>query len=244
MVEDPSAWESIAASGRWIHPGERILWRGRPDPRVIFAPQDKALIPLSVLWTGGVVAILLTSLGNGDQRFAWIPGIPFVVAGIYIIFGRFIVKVLSRRRIRYAITDQRAVEITKGGRSLKEAFLGTSMEVNRRRDGRHGSAVWMLGPSKAESRTHAGGLGSFSLNPEMLRGTNWPWINRATKSRLLTSSPKVRGASVMASLGRTCGSLGWSPGCRHLAQHGDPPPSPREEVVHGNQSRSGHQSPT
>ena len=172
-------WDSVAVSSMWIQPGERILWRGRPDARVLFAPQDKVLMPISVVWTGGVVVILLTSIANGSQHgsqlYFSLLGVPFLAFGIYAIVGRFPVKVWKRRHARYAITDQRAVEITRHGRSVKSAPLGTSMEVRRRGDGRHGSAVWVLGPSKADSRRRP--LGSFnfgSVNPEKLRGTYWP----------------------------------------------------------------------
>lgn len=45
-------WEEDAGVVGWLRPGEHVLWRGRPDPAVIFAPQDAFLVPLSIVWTG------------------------------------------------------------------------------------------------------------------------------------------------------------------------------------------------
>ncbi|MGO9341156.1 MAG: hypothetical protein ACLP6E_01355 [Acidimicrobiales bacterium] len=180
MVEDPSAWDSFAASSRWIEPGERILWRGRPDPKVIFASEDSFLLPISVVWTAGVTLILVSGLrSGGPQRYINLIGVPLVVIGIYALIGRFFVKAWTRRRTRYAITDRRAVEVTKRGLAVKEAPVGTSMKVRRRRDGRHGSALWLLGQTDANNQRRSSTFSSNSMNSEFLRGTYWPGPNRS-----------------------------------------------------------------
>jgi len=35
-----------------LRPGERLLWRGQPDPKVRFTAADLHLIPISILWCG------------------------------------------------------------------------------------------------------------------------------------------------------------------------------------------------
>ena len=52
MSELPMNWDKVAGTRSWIRPGERLLWRGGPDPKVIFGPEDLFLVPFSLLWGG------------------------------------------------------------------------------------------------------------------------------------------------------------------------------------------------
>jgi hypothetical protein len=69
-----------------LRPGEQLLWHGRPDPRVWFAPADAFLIPFSILWCAFAVFWEASAAGAGPV-FAALWGIPFVVAGLYLSSG-------------------------------------------------------------------------------------------------------------------------------------------------------------
>ena len=178
MVGNWRDWDETAGDAPWLRPGEWITWRGRPDPHVVFAPQDAFLLPLSIVWTGFFVVMAL-STRHGGSAVPNFSTFPFLVVGAYLVIGRFIVKLWRFHRTRYALTDQRAVEIN-GRRVKREASLADPMTVTRRRGG-HAIAVWKL-PSSHE---RPGGLralfGAGTMPTGILRGTGWPgadWYSR------------------------------------------------------------------
>jgi hypothetical protein len=81
--------------------GESIYWAGMPNPRRIFHSDDWALIPFSLLWGGFAIFWEATALGyvnfgskssaHSAPSFFVLWGIPFVLYGQYMIWGRFIV---------------------------------------------------------------------------------------------------------------------------------------------------------
>ncbi len=63
-----------------------------------------------------------------DRSFFWLWGIPFVVIGQYLIWGRFLYKRWDRRRTVYALTNQRALILR--GASLQSVFLNHLSNIN------------------------------------------------------------------------------------------------------------------
>jgi hypothetical protein len=114
---------------RFLQPGEKILWTGRPDPSRLVSRTDAFLIPFSFMWGGFAIvwegSVLLTSA----PIFFWLWGIPFVVIGQYLIWGRFLYKRWDRRRTVYALTNQRAL-ILRGG-SIQSVFLNQLPAINQ-----------------------------------------------------------------------------------------------------------------
>jgi hypothetical protein len=123
-------------------PGERVLWTGRPNARPLLSPVDVFLVPFSLMWGGFAIFWELAVLTNtrGASAFLALWGIPFVVIGQYMIWGRFIVRRRQQRLTTYALTDRRALVVTQsafGNERLQAAFLNQVPAVNlrRRRDG-------------------------------------------------------------------------------------------------------------
>jgi len=162
----------------WQQPGERVLWEGRPDPRVVFSKQDLYLVPFSLVFSAIAVSILLTP-GSGGAGGDLIM-VPFLAVGLYLLVGRFFYQRYNRRRTRYVVTDRRALEIRTDGGLLKEASAASApMRVERHRDGRRGSIVWTLaGPYPTPSSPR--GFGSLQL----LGNTGWPGGNRTGLAEL------------------------------------------------------------
>jgi hypothetical protein len=149
-----------------------VLWRGGPDPEVNFGPEDKFLIPLSLMWGGFAVfwEIGASEVGSG---LGSIVGIPLVVTGLYLIFGRFVYKRWSRRRTRYAISDQRIIVIRQGGRHVQLMARADPFQITRRRDDIHATLSWQVPDWKPAARRSPYDRTSTSLGPHW-RDSGWP----------------------------------------------------------------------
>jgi hypothetical protein len=96
---------------------ERLLWQGRPRGGIRLRGSDFFLIPFSLLWGGFAIvweSAALFVIPKNDAA-AWLfPlfGIPFVLFGLYFIFGRFIVDKKIRDGSEYAVTNRRAIIVS------------------------------------------------------------------------------------------------------------------------------------
>ena len=78
-----------------------MLWK-------LFTVQDIWLIPFSLMWCAFTVPFLISSLGSGDPFFILFP---HGWVGLYMLFGRFIFKIVRKQHTRYAITNIRVLLI-------------------------------------------------------------------------------------------------------------------------------------
>lgn len=105
--------------------GEKLLWSGQPRGGIRFRSSDIFLIPFSLMWGGfaifwEIMAVIMFFAASNDINAPPVTftiifplwGIPFVLVGLYMIFGRFIVDAKSRKRTYYAVTEQRIIIIS------------------------------------------------------------------------------------------------------------------------------------
>ena len=113
--------------------GERILWTGRPDPKPRLHKSDLVAIPFSVLWTGFAVFWEASVIADGGPLSFVLFGLPFVLIGVYITVGRFVQQARLKKRIWYAVTDRRVLELerTRSGERLESAFIDKLPAVTR-----------------------------------------------------------------------------------------------------------------
>lgn len=108
-----------AAAGRLgpeLRPGEKLLWTGRPRPGFAFRASDRATTIVAVVWTafaGFWEAIVYVSSDAPPGML--VVGALFIAMGCYLLFGRFILDILRRRRVVYGITDARALMVSEFG---------------------------------------------------------------------------------------------------------------------------------
>ncbi len=89
--------------------GEKILWSGRPAQGLLFTGRDWLLVPFSLLWGGGVISAAARSLTGPAPVFMNFFLVPFVLIGLYVLAGRFMLDAWIRRGMRYAVTNRRVL---------------------------------------------------------------------------------------------------------------------------------------
>jgi hypothetical protein len=133
-------------------PGERVMWRGSPEADRWFFRQDMVLVPFSLMWGGFAIfwetSVLLSRHARNSIVFA-IWGVPFVIVGLYLIFGRLYARRRTRERTRYVLTDRRAIVLAPawwgGGERSSSIWLGSYPPVERQRH-RDGTGTLWIGP--------------------------------------------------------------------------------------------------
>ncbi len=132
--------------------GESILWAAMPNPSVIFHSDDWLMVPFSLLWGGFSIfweagALGLWNMGSrGHQApgFFVLWGIPFVVIGQYMIWGRFLYDAWLKRRTYYGITNRRVLLLQEGWkRKTSSIYLEAIPTITR--EGAEIGTIW-LGP--------------------------------------------------------------------------------------------------
>ncbi|MEO6340582.1 MAG: hypothetical protein ABIO39_11120 [Caulobacteraceae bacterium] len=148
---------------RHLLPQEHVVWQGRPSAGLILRPIEVLLIPFSLLWGGFAIfwniSVWVTPTPLPFKLF----GLPFLVIGLYMIFGRFLVDMALRKNLLYLVTDKRILIFRNEGastsRSLDIRHL-PSLELNERADGngtiRFGSSGGMF------SGVNSGGFAIWS----------------------------------------------------------------------------------
>lgn len=157
--------------------GERVLWDGEPYNGLMSRPIEAFLIPFSLLW-GGFAVFWNVQVWSTGQDVAALPfklfGLPFLIGGLYVTFGRFLLDMQIRRRLRYAVTDRRIL-IYRSGRSSTSKSIDIkrlpAIELDERADG---SGTIRFGP--AMSLFGGGSFGiwqpTFDATPQFLRIPN------------------------------------------------------------------------
>ena len=120
---------------------EKILWSGQQDPDVHFTSRDIFLVPFSLLWGGFAIfwevsVIVLTILGDDTPGAIGVVfslfGIPLVIAGLYLMFGRFIYKSWKNKRTYYAVTNWWAICLIRGFReTFREARINSLTTISK-----------------------------------------------------------------------------------------------------------------
>lgn len=160
-----------------LNRGERQLWAGIPRQGIVLRPSDVFMIPFSLLWGGFAVFWELTVIRSGGPGFFVLWGIPFVLVGLYITVGRFMVDARRRARTSYALTSERVI-----------INSGVFAPVTKSLDLRTLSDVTL--------RERSDGAGTITFGPQypfatMYAGTAWPGIPQPPSFEMIPDARRV-----------------------------------------------------
>lgn len=111
--------------------GEEILWSGQPENK-IFSSSDMFLIPFSLFWGGFAILWETIAIVSGAPIFFCIFGIPFVLVGFYLMFGRFITKMIKNKHTYYAVTNKRVmIYIEMRNRQMHTQFINEIPSISK-----------------------------------------------------------------------------------------------------------------
>ncbi len=106
--------------------GERIIWSGIPGQGLLLTSADAMIIPFSLVWCGFSIFWETSALTGATPFFFKLFGVPFVLVGLYLVFGRFLVDAWIRQGMRYAVTNRRIL-ISRSGPFSK--FTAVSLDA-------------------------------------------------------------------------------------------------------------------
>ena len=89
---------------------EKLVWTGRPGTGIIFRKIDIFLIPFSLIWFGMILFVIfgVSTSPSENSNTPWpvfLFLIPFLFAGCYVTFGRFLIDKRRRANTVYGITN-------------------------------------------------------------------------------------------------------------------------------------------
>jgi hypothetical protein len=132
---------------------ERLLWSGMPQQGLRWRAGDWFAVPFASFW----FYLVMFGISQHGSRTSQPPlyllpeGIPFVLAGFYMLVGRFFVDWYQRTRTYYGLTDQRVIIL--GGlfhRQIKSLTLATLSDITLSARS-NGSGTITFGPGTSTS---------------------------------------------------------------------------------------------
>ncbi|MGZ2381002.1 PH domain-containing protein [Rhizobium leguminosarum bv. trifolii] len=154
----------------YFMPGEKLLWSGRPVQGFRLTPWDLLLVPFSLFWGGFAIfweMSVMNTVGTPVLMRLW--GIPFVLIGLYLIAGRFVVDAAVRARTEYDLTDRRVI-IRRSGPLPN--FSATQLEllpsISLAEDSHGRGTIKFSVPSNQRYRMASVWTPSLSSEPQLL----------------------------------------------------------------------------
>jgi hypothetical protein len=165
---------------RELQRDERLLWKGRPRGGIRLRSSDAYLIPFSLLWGGFAIFWEFSALFTVPKKdpTVWVfPlfGVPFVLVGLYLVFGRFFVDARMRARTEYGLTNRRAI-IVSGlfSTTVKSIDLRSTPEITlTEKADRSGTITFGSAPS----------YGRMQYNPWLPGGSAQPTFDMIEDAR-------------------------------------------------------------
>jgi len=196
MSEDVVAVEAARSElSRELLSDERLVWSGRPRGGIRLRAADAFLVPFTFLWAGFAMFWELEVSKSGAPTLFVVWGIPFILVGLYITVGRFLVDAVVRRHTLYGLTDQRALIVTTfGGRKVQVVNLPRLAELTLV-EHRDQSGTISFGPSTPWAGL---GLGFGRSGPYAIPQFQFIEQPRAVfeKARAAQGSPNARARAI------------------------------------------------
>lgn len=120
--------------------GEYIIWKGKPGEKNILNISDILIIPFSLFWCGFAVFWEISVISSGAPLPFALFGVPFLLVGSYLVFGRFIHTVYKRKRTAYVITNKKIIRIRGKKVDMLDGKNMPPMYIDIHKDGK--GTIW------------------------------------------------------------------------------------------------------
>ena len=175
---------------RELDAGESLLWSGQPRKGIVFRGSDIFMIPFSIMWGGFAIFFAASVLfptrdDAGSPVFVGVLfAIPFVLIGLYMMFGRFIVDAIQREHSCYGVTDHRAIIVTGLADRRPAPDVGVVTALVATLSPRKVKSLDLRTMSDVSMTERSGGSGTIMFGPQNpyqhLAGMGWPGIGITT----------------------------------------------------------------
>ena len=162
-----------------LHPGENLLWSGKPGKGHLFSKEDAMRLPFGIIWCGFAIFWEITALRDENAPFIFkLWGIPFILVGLFTTVGHFFVKKHRAKRSSYALTSQRI--ISKLGNQIQTLELCNlpHISVNQRADGTGDIRFGEVVTNRRYASTVNNNVDGFSSTRAVLEFQNIPDVNQ------------------------------------------------------------------
>ena len=120
---------------RYLMPDEYVIWNGRPGKGHLLTSNDIFMIPFSIIWCGFAIVWETNTFITSAPFFFSLWGIPFVCVGLYMVFGRFILKWYIRKGTVYVITNKRIFSFRRNQIQTLDYHRNPTRNITHYRDG-------------------------------------------------------------------------------------------------------------
>ena len=120
---------------KYLMSGEYVIWNGKPGKGHLLTKYDTYMIPFSIMWCGFAIFWETSVLTGGAPFLFKVWGIPFVCVGLYVVFGRFIMKSYVRKETVYVITNKRVLSFRKNQVNTLDYHTNQTRTITRNPDG-------------------------------------------------------------------------------------------------------------
>ncbi len=132
ITQDTQALDTLRP---YLFGDEYVLWQGKPGKGRLFSAADAFLLPFSLFWCAFAFFWEFTAISSGAPPFFALFGLPFILVGVYLLFGRFLYTAILRKKTFYAITNKRILCKRGNKIDLLEGKDLPPMEITLYKDG-------------------------------------------------------------------------------------------------------------
>lgn len=148
---------------KYLMSGEYVIWNGKPGKGHLLTKYDTYMIPFSIIWCGFAISWETSVLTDGAPFLFKVWGIPFVCVGLYVVFGRFIMKSYVRKETVYVITNKRIFSFRKNQVKTLDYHANQTRTITRNPDG-SGSIYFGSAASAQNTSAQLFGQNAFELD--------------------------------------------------------------------------------
>lgn len=161
---------------QYLMPDEYVLWNGKPEKGNLLTGQDVFMIPFSIMWCGFAIVWETSVLIMSAPLLFRIWGIPFVCVGLYMVFGRFLMKSYLREKTVYVITNRRVFIFCRNQVNTIDYHICPAKTVTR-----HGNGYGTISFSSSTQPNQMFFLQGQRQNQNIFELDNIPDIDRVVR---------------------------------------------------------------